>query len=153
MCFIILNDLHSAHHNLLGICHQVKIRHLYGTFSFSTQCICMGTGSLFVYGFHNFRGKARPLRRKTVFAVASIELELLLRTSLPLLLCFLGQPTLRVSHASRTKWRSSASLRSSSVRSRSTTCSGKQCSTTANRTERDGIWPRRDSCRNALSSR
>ena len=31
-----------------------------------------GTGSLFVYGFRGFRGKARPLRRKTVFAVASI---------------------------------------------------------------------------------
>ena len=61
-----------AHHNLLGICHQLKIRHLYRTFNFSTQCICMGTGSLCVYGFRRFRGKARPLRWKTVFAVASI---------------------------------------------------------------------------------
>ena len=68
MCFIILNDLYMAHHNSLGICHQLKIRHLYGTFNFSTQCICMGTGSLFVYCF---RGKARPLRRKIIFAVAS----------------------------------------------------------------------------------
>ena len=64
MCFIILNDLYTAHHNLLSICH-----HLYGTLNFSTQCICMGTGSLLVYGF---RGKARPLRRKNVFAIASI---------------------------------------------------------------------------------
>ena len=77
MCFIILNDLYTAHHNLLGTCtcHQLKIRHLYGTFNFSTQCICMGTGSLFVYGFCHFRGKARPLRRKSVFAVASIPLQ------------------------------------------------------------------------------
>ena len=60
---------YTAHHNWLGICHQLKIRHLYGTFNFSTQRICMGIGSLFVYGF---RGKARPLRRKTVLAVASI---------------------------------------------------------------------------------
>ena len=66
MCFIILNDLYTAHHNSFGICHQLKIRHLYGTFNFSTQCICMGTGSLFVYGFSSFRG------RKTVLAVASI---------------------------------------------------------------------------------
>ena len=36
-----------AHHNLLGICHQLKIFHLYGTFNFSTQCISMGTGILF----------------------------------------------------------------------------------------------------------
>ena len=32
-----------------------------------------GPGSLFVHGFHRFRGKAHPLRRKTVFAVASID--------------------------------------------------------------------------------
>ena len=39
--------------------HQLKICHLYhGTF---TQCICLGTGSLFVCGF---RGKARPLRAR-----------------------------------------------------------------------------------------
>ena len=71
MRFIILNGLYTAHHNLLGICHQLKIRHLYGTFNFSTQCICMGTGSLFVYGLYRFRGNARPLQTKTVFAVAS----------------------------------------------------------------------------------
>ena len=79
MCFIISNDIYMAHHNLLGIhvCHQLKIRHFYGTFNFSTHCICLGTGSLFVYGFHGFRGKARPLRRKTAFAVASIVFQLL----------------------------------------------------------------------------
>ena len=48
MCFIILNDLYIAHHNSLGMCHHLKIRHLYGTFNFSTQCICTGTGSLSV---------------------------------------------------------------------------------------------------------
>ena len=63
------NDFYTAHHNSSGICHQLKIRHLYGTFNFSTQCICMGTGSLFVCDFH---GKARPLQRNTVFAVARI---------------------------------------------------------------------------------
>ena len=31
-----------------------------------SQCICMGTGSLFVYSFCCFCGKARPLRRKTI---------------------------------------------------------------------------------------
>ena len=46
------------------VCHQLKIRHLYGTFKFSTQCICMGTGRLFVYGIH---GKARLLERNPVF--------------------------------------------------------------------------------------
>ena len=56
-----------------GICHQLKIRHFYGTFNFLTQCICMGTGSLFVDGFRCFSGKAHPLQRKTVFAVASIN--------------------------------------------------------------------------------
>ena len=64
--------LYMAHHNLLVICHQLKIRHLYETFNFSTQCICIGTGSLFVCSFCCFRGKARPLWRKTVFAVVSI---------------------------------------------------------------------------------
>ena len=50
------NDLYMAHRNSIRyICHQLKIRHLYGTFNFSTQCICMGTRSLFVHGF---RGKA-----------------------------------------------------------------------------------------------
>ena len=34
-----------------------------------------GTGNLFVYGFRRFRGKARPLRRKSVFAVASIHVD------------------------------------------------------------------------------
>ena len=56
----ILNDLYTAHHNLLCICHQLKIRHLYGTFNFSTQCICMGTGSLFVYRFSLFSWKGAP---------------------------------------------------------------------------------------------
>ena len=50
MCFIILNDLYMTH-NLLGIRRQLKISHLYGTFNFTTQCICMGTGSLLVYRF------------------------------------------------------------------------------------------------------
>ena len=63
MCFIILNDLYIAHHNLLGICHQLKICQLYGTFNFSTQCICTGTRSLFVCGFCG---------RSTIFAVARI---------------------------------------------------------------------------------
>ena len=72
MCFISLNYLYTAHHNLLGICHQLKIHHLYRTFNFSTQCICMGTGSLFVYVCCRLRGNARPLWRKIVFAVASI---------------------------------------------------------------------------------
>ena len=72
MCFISLNYLYTAHHNLLGICHQLKIHHLYRTFNFSTQCICMGTGSLFVYVCCHLRGNARPLWRKIVFAVASI---------------------------------------------------------------------------------
>ena len=59
MCFIILNNLNMAHHNSLGI-SQLKIRHLYGTFNFSTQCICMGTGSLFVYRFSSFSWKGAP---------------------------------------------------------------------------------------------
>ena len=63
-----------AHHNSLGICHQLKICHVYETLNFSTQCICMGTGSLFVYGLRRFRGNARPLPTKTVFAVASIDI-------------------------------------------------------------------------------
>ena len=63
MCFIILNDLYTAHHNSLGICHQLKICHLYGTFNFSTQCTCscMGTGSLFVYSFRCIRGKEKRI--------------------------------------------------------------------------------------------
>ena len=59
----ISNDLYTAHHNWLGICHQLNIRHLYGTFNFSTPVYLYGTGSLFVY---NFCGKACPLWRKTV---------------------------------------------------------------------------------------
>ena len=58
MCFIISNDLYTAHHNLFGICHQLKICHLYGTFNISTQCICMGTGSLLSMVFVERR---RPL--------------------------------------------------------------------------------------------
>ena len=73
MCFIDLNHLYTAHHNSLGICHQLKIRNFYETFNFSTQCICMGTGRLFVYGLRRFRGNAHPLRIKTVFAVVSIN--------------------------------------------------------------------------------
>ena len=57
MCFIILNYLYMAHHNLLGIRRQLKIRHLYGTF-ISTQCIC--TGSSFVYRFSSFSWKGAP---------------------------------------------------------------------------------------------
>ena len=73
MCFIISNDLYTAHHKSLGICHQLNIRHLYRTLNFLTQCtcICMGTKSLFVHGFRRFRGKALSTR-KTVFVVASI---------------------------------------------------------------------------------
>ena len=56
MCFIILNDFYMAHHNLLGICHQ------------------LGTGSLFVYGFQVVLGVERCAlyNWKTVFAVASV---------------------------------------------------------------------------------
>ena len=72
MCFIIFNDFYMTHHNLLGICRQLKIRHFYGTFNFSTQCICMGTGSLST-SFRCFCGNVRPLRRKMVFAVASLR--------------------------------------------------------------------------------
>ena len=52
-----------AHQNSLGLCHQLKICHFYGTFNFLTQCtcICMGTVSLFVYGLRCFHGNARPL--------------------------------------------------------------------------------------------
>ena len=32
MCFIIANDLYTAHHISLGIFHQLKLHHLYGTF-------------------------------------------------------------------------------------------------------------------------
>ena len=60
MCFIILNDLYMAHHNSLCICRQLKIRHLYGTFKYSTQCICIGTGSLLVYRFSSFSWKGAP---------------------------------------------------------------------------------------------
>ena len=57
MCFIILNDLYMAHHNSSGICRQLNIHHLYGTFNFSTQCICMGTGCVLVYRFLSFSWK------------------------------------------------------------------------------------------------
>ena len=49
-----------ARHNSLGIRRQLKIRHLYGTFYFSTPCICMGTGSLLVYQFSSFSWKGAP---------------------------------------------------------------------------------------------
>ena len=68
MCFKISNDLYTAHHNLLGIWHQLKVRHLYGTFNFSTRdrkLVCLRFSSLFA-----FRGKRRPLRKKPVFTVA-----------------------------------------------------------------------------------
>ena len=58
-----------AHHNSLGICHQLKIRHLYGTFNFSIQCIYMGTGSLFVYRFSSFSWK---MVAKTVASIAKV---------------------------------------------------------------------------------
>ena len=73
MCFIILKDLYTTHHNLLGICHQLKICHFNGTFNFSTQRICMGIGSLFVCVFC---GMTCPLRRNTVFGVATIGMNL-----------------------------------------------------------------------------
>ena len=60
ICFIILIDLYTAHHNSLGICHQLNIRHLYVTFYFLTRCICMGTGSLFVYRLSSFSWKGAP---------------------------------------------------------------------------------------------
>ena len=60
MCFISLYDLYMAHHNSLGICRELKLCHLYGTFKFSTQCICMGTGSLYVYRFSLFSWKGAP---------------------------------------------------------------------------------------------
>ena len=59
-----LIDLYMAHRNSLGICSQLKIRHLYGTFNFSTQCICLGTGSLFVYRFSPFSWKGAPSTKK-----------------------------------------------------------------------------------------
>ena len=60
MCFIIINDLYMAHHNSLGICRQLKIRHLYGIVNFSTQCIYVGTGSLFANRFSSFLWKSAP---------------------------------------------------------------------------------------------
>ena len=52
----------TSYHNSLGICRQLKIHHLHvhGTFNFSTQCICMGTGSLFVYRLSLFSWKGAP---------------------------------------------------------------------------------------------
>ena len=63
-----------AHHNSLGIRRQLKIRHLYGTVNFSTQCINLyGDQKLACLPFFvSFVERARPLRRKLVFAVASI---------------------------------------------------------------------------------
>ena len=60
MCFIISNDLYTAHHNLLGICHQLKICHLYGTFKFLTQLVwgleaCLST--VFVERRALYKGK------------------------------------------------------------------------------------------------
>ena len=54
------NDLYMAHHNLLGICQQLKICHLYGTFNFLTQCICMGTRQLVCLWFSSFLWKGAP---------------------------------------------------------------------------------------------
>ena len=39
---LISNDLYTAHHNLLGVCHQLKIHHFYGTFNFSTSVFLWG---------------------------------------------------------------------------------------------------------------
>ena len=48
-----------AHPNSLGtISHQLKIRHLYETFNFSTQCICMWNGKPVFYGFRHLKEKA-----------------------------------------------------------------------------------------------
>ena len=48
MCFIISNDLYTAHHNSFkGICHQLKSVICNRTFDFLTQCICIRTESLF----------------------------------------------------------------------------------------------------------
>ena len=64
MCLIISIDLYTAHHNSLGMS---SAQNPLFVCNFSTQCICMGTGSLFVCSLH---GKAWPLQRNTVFAVA-----------------------------------------------------------------------------------
>ena len=73
MCFINLNDLYIAHHNLLGIRRQLKIRHLYGTFIFHDPVYLYGDRKLACLPvFVCIRGKARPLRRKMVFAVVRI---------------------------------------------------------------------------------
>ena len=45
MCIIISNNIYTAHHNSLGLCHQLKIRHLCGTLNFLT-----GRPSVFVWG-------------------------------------------------------------------------------------------------------
>ena len=60
MCFIILIDLYTTHHNSLGICRQLKIHNFYGTYNISTQCICMGTESLLVYSFLSVWWKGAP---------------------------------------------------------------------------------------------
>ena len=62
-----------AHCNLLGICHQLEIHHLYGTFNFSTQYICIWTGRLFVY---SFRGKACPWNTVTCGSENSFHAKL-----------------------------------------------------------------------------
>ena len=72
MCFIISNDLYTAHHNLLGICHQLKISHFYGTFNFLTQCICMRDRKLVCLRFSSFSWKGAPSTKENR-AVASIK--------------------------------------------------------------------------------
>ena len=77
-CFIISNGLYMAHDNLLGICHQLKIRHLYGTFNFSTQCICMGIGSLFVLRVSLFSWKGAPsTKHKHIYGSGNCRIWLL----------------------------------------------------------------------------
>ena len=60
MCFIISKELYTAHHNSLGICHQLKIPHLYRTFNFSTQCIRMADRKLVCLQFSSFSWKGAP---------------------------------------------------------------------------------------------
>ena len=71
MCFIISNDFkwfqmihnfkYTAHHNLLGICHQLQIRHLYGTFNFLTHTVYLyGDRKLVCLQFSLFSWKGAP---------------------------------------------------------------------------------------------
>ena len=66
-----------AHHNSLGISRQLKIRHLLvymGLLISRPSVFAWGREACLSTGFRCFRGKARPLQRKIVFAVASITI-------------------------------------------------------------------------------